>query len=501
MKAFVVNRFGDFGFLIGLFLLFWGLGGAWAPPTSKYDPGTGRFAGAVPRQRGRGRRSAERATAGARSGPTLNFRELRDQVVIEEHRASPSALKDETVWGFAAAGAHRHLPLRRRHRQERADPALRLAARRDGRSRRRSPRSSTPPPWSPPASTWWRGSTSSSRSRPAAMTCGRLHRRAHRALRRLDRLLPVRHQEGPRLLAPSRQLGFMFIGVGVGAYWAGVFHLLTHAFFKACLFLGSGSVILGCHHEQDMRKMGGLKRVHAASRAGPTSSRAGPSPAFPLAQRLLLEGRDPLEGVHLRAPRAVRLPDALARAGHLPGRHHRRDRDQLLHVPQLLHDLHRRVPRRRRPRARARRGSARRDGGAAPRRLAAAPRRAPRPDPRHGHVHAGHGAAPHVAHGVPRRPRATRRTSRPGPSRSCWPRWPPARCWPASSASRRLDRPRAAARALARAGPHRRGAPSPHKPHALEYLFQAIGGLGAGAIGFFFAWLLYKDGKSTVPAR
>ncbi len=56
------------------------------------------------------------------------------------------------------------------------------------------------------------------------------------------------------------QLGFMFIGVGTGAYWAGVFHLLTHACFKACLFLGSGSVILGCHHEQDMRRMGGLKK-------------------------------------------------------------------------------------------------------------------------------------------------------------------------------------------------------------------------------------------------
>ena len=57
------------------------------------------------------------------------------------------------------------------------------------------------------------------------------------------------------------QLGFMFIGVGVGAYWAGVYHLLTHAFFKASLFLGSGSVILGCHHEQDMRKMGGLGKL------------------------------------------------------------------------------------------------------------------------------------------------------------------------------------------------------------------------------------------------
>jgi NADH-quinone oxidoreductase subunit L len=56
------------------------------------------------------------------------------------------------------------------------------------------------------------------------------------------------------------QLGFMFIAMGVGAYAAGIFHLMTHAFFKACLFLGSGSVIHACHHEQDMRKMGGLKQ-------------------------------------------------------------------------------------------------------------------------------------------------------------------------------------------------------------------------------------------------
>jgi len=56
------------------------------------------------------------------------------------------------------------------------------------------------------------------------------------------------------------QLGFMFIAVGVGAFWVGIFHLMTHAFFKACLFLGSGSVILGCHHEQDMRRMGGLSK-------------------------------------------------------------------------------------------------------------------------------------------------------------------------------------------------------------------------------------------------
>ncbi len=55
------------------------------------------------------------------------------------------------------------------------------------------------------------------------------------------------------------QLGFMFIALGVGAWTTAVFHVMTHAFFKALLFLGSGSVIHGMHHEQNMQKMGGLK--------------------------------------------------------------------------------------------------------------------------------------------------------------------------------------------------------------------------------------------------
>jgi NADH-quinone oxidoreductase subunit L len=54
------------------------------------------------------------------------------------------------------------------------------------------------------------------------------------------------------------QLGYMMLALGVGGWAAGLFHLVTHAFFKALLFLGSGSVIYGCHHEQDMLKMGGL---------------------------------------------------------------------------------------------------------------------------------------------------------------------------------------------------------------------------------------------------
>ncbi|MFV0390002.1 MAG: NADH-quinone oxidoreductase subunit L [Pyrinomonadaceae bacterium] len=56
------------------------------------------------------------------------------------------------------------------------------------------------------------------------------------------------------------QLGYMFLACGVGAFGAAIFHVMTHAFFKALLFLGSGSVINGMHHEQDMRKMGNLKK-------------------------------------------------------------------------------------------------------------------------------------------------------------------------------------------------------------------------------------------------
>jgi NADH-quinone oxidoreductase subunit L len=65
-----------------------------------------------------------------------------------------------------------------------------------------------------------------------------------------------------RVLAYSTvsQLGYMFLAMGVGAYTAGIFHLYTHAFFKALLFLGSGAVIHALHGEQDLRRMGGLKK-------------------------------------------------------------------------------------------------------------------------------------------------------------------------------------------------------------------------------------------------
>jgi NADH-quinone oxidoreductase subunit L len=65
-----------------------------------------------------------------------------------------------------------------------------------------------------------------------------------------------------RVLAYSTvsQLGLMFLAMGVGAFGAGIFHLYTHAFFKACLFLGSGAVIHRAAREQDIRNMGGLRK-------------------------------------------------------------------------------------------------------------------------------------------------------------------------------------------------------------------------------------------------
>ena len=76
----------------------------------------------------------------------------------------------------------------------------------------------------------------------------------------LAALIAIVQTDIKRVLAYSTlsQLGYMIFGLGVGAWTGALFHLLTHAFFKALLFLGSGQVIAGCHHEQDMRRMGGL---------------------------------------------------------------------------------------------------------------------------------------------------------------------------------------------------------------------------------------------------
>ena len=261
MKAFVVNRFGDFGFIIGLMLLFWGLGGAW-----ESRPGTLRNLDYVPSvelNSNAGASTAAESDAlaprvnGVKVGPTLNFRELRDQVVIEATGVKEH-LAGTTVWGVSlltligmllfvgAMGKSAQIPLFVWLPDAMAGPtpvsALIHAATMVTAGVYMVARLNFLFVMSPSAMGWV--ALIGALTAIFAATIGFFQ------------------YDIKKVLAYSTvsQLGFMFIGVGTGAYWAGIYHLMTHAFFKATLFLGSGSVILGCHHEQDMRKMGGLKK-------------------------------------------------------------------------------------------------------------------------------------------------------------------------------------------------------------------------------------------------
>src|ERR1700723_4231023 len=80
-------------------------------------------------------------------------------------------------------------------------------------------------------------------------------------------LIALAQNDIKRILAYSTvsQLGYMMAGLGMGGVAVGMFHLITHAFFKALLFMGAGSVIHGCHEEQDIRRMGGLWRPMRAT--------------------------------------------------------------------------------------------------------------------------------------------------------------------------------------------------------------------------------------------
>src|SRR3954467_12163265 len=259
MKAFVVNRFGDFGFVIGLFVLFWSLSGGWDVQTNRYIPErglAGAVMGGVPSQ-------PRVSPSGVALGPTMEFRELRNQI-SDESSGMAERLHEMTFWGIpvlaficigffiGAAGKSAQLPLY---------------------------------VWLPDAMA---GPTPvSALIHAATMVTAGVYMVAR--LNFLFAMSPIAmtvvavvgcltalfaasigffQYDIKKVLAYSTvsQLGVMFIGVGGGAYWAGVFHLMTHAFFKACLFLGSGSVILACHHEQDMRKMGGLREYTPITR-------------------------------------------------------------------------------------------------------------------------------------------------------------------------------------------------------------------------------------------
>jgi NADH-quinone oxidoreductase subunit L len=259
MKAFVVNRFGDFGFIIGLFVLFWSLSGAWQPGTNRYIPQRG-LAGQI---RGSAAEPARVSSHGTRLGSTMEFRELRNQV-SDESTGVAERLKGMTLWGFpvlalicilffvGAAGKSAQIPLYVWLPDAMAGPtpvsALIHAATMVTAGVYMVARLNFLFALSPEAMT--------------VVACVGVLTAIFAAS------IGFFQYDIKKVLAYSTvsQLGFMFIGVGVGAYWAGIFHLMTHAFFKACLFLCSGSVILACHHEQDMRKMGGLARYTPITR-------------------------------------------------------------------------------------------------------------------------------------------------------------------------------------------------------------------------------------------
>ena len=257
MKAFVVNRFGDFGFIIGLFILFWSLSGVWSD--SKYVPERGLSAAI----KGVASEQPQVSPQGTALGPTVEFRELRNQMVDESSGMS-ERLKGLTLWGFpvlalicifmfiGATGKSAQIPLYVWLPDAMAGPT--------------------------PVSALIHAATMVTAGvymvarlnflfalSPAAMTVVAC---VGAATALFAASIGLFQYDIKKVLAYSTvsQLGFMFIGVGVGAYWAGIFHLMTHAFFKACLFLGSGSVILACHHEQDMRKMGGLRKFTPTTR-------------------------------------------------------------------------------------------------------------------------------------------------------------------------------------------------------------------------------------------
>jgi NADH-quinone oxidoreductase subunit L len=283
VKAFVTNRIGDFGFVLGLFLLFWALGGGWvgkkevpvresrwAQADPSYVPKT---ESGIAYERDTELSPSKPATTweqylrvpgaapskeGMRVGPTFVFRELRDQIAVEDTGVR-ARLAGMTFFGIpllalvgillfvGATAKSAQIPLYVWLPDAMAGPT--------------------------PVSALIHAATMVTAGvymvarlnflfalSTTAMTVIAV---TGAATAMFAASIGFLQNDIKKVLAYSTvsQLGFMFIGVGVGAFWAGVYHLLNHAFFKACLFLGSGSVILGCHHEQDMRRMGGLKKL------------------------------------------------------------------------------------------------------------------------------------------------------------------------------------------------------------------------------------------------
>jgi NADH-quinone oxidoreductase subunit L len=239
MKAFITNRVGDFGFIVGLLGLLWALGGSWS-----------------------------------RSGFTLTHPENLTLVFRKIQEMAP-LLEGQTIWGIAvptfacllffwgATAKSAQIPLYVWLPDAMAGPT--------------------------PVSALIHAATMVTAGVYMVARLNFLFSMSSVAMTVVALVgaltaifaatIGLFQNDIKKVLAYSTvsQLGFMFIAVGIGAYWVGIFHLLTHAFFKACLFLGSGSVIHAMHHAyhgvhdherdpQDMRNMGGLGRFMPTTR-------------------------------------------------------------------------------------------------------------------------------------------------------------------------------------------------------------------------------------------
>ena len=124
-------------------------------------------------------------------------------------------------------------------------------------------------------------------------------------------LIAIAQVDIKRILAYSTvsQLGLMMVSLGVGGVAAGIMHLLAHGFFKALLFLGAGSVIHGCHHEQDIRKMGGLRRLDAGHVSHLRRRHDGAQRCAALFSGWLDQGRNSARHSALAAVARAALPD------------------------------------------------------------------------------------------------------------------------------------------------------------------------------------------------
>ena len=265
LKAFVVNRVGDAGLLAGVALLFWSLGGAWSTVDRAYYPDAAARVQLVERA---GVRPVELAL-----GPTVSLRELRDELAFatpDGRHPIAERLSERQVWGvpaailiallmfMGAAGKSAQIPLYVWLPDAMAGPT--------------------------PVSALIHAATMVTAGVYLIARLSFVFALAPGALSVIALVgavtalwaasIAVAQRDLKKVLAYSTvsQLGFMFVGVGVGAFSAGVFHLVTHACFKACLFLGAGSVIHGMHRlvharaekggalddAQDLRHMGGL---------------------------------------------------------------------------------------------------------------------------------------------------------------------------------------------------------------------------------------------------